>query len=220
VETSPGNFQAWLKLADQLPAEVRGRAARELAAEYGGDPNSADGRHYGRLAGFTNQKPKHTRDGRQPYVLAHDCPGQAARGAPELLRGIDDRMDREAATSERETRLEALRASQPVPGARDPVVEYRNQAKRLLERYGAGADLSRIDWMIAQDMAKSERFGQAGIERALREASPNIETRKAGHLDDYAKRTAARAWSEQSPERAQAKAKAKERENERGGHSR
>ena len=46
VETSPGNFQAWVKLSDKaLPADVRHIAARGLAQRYGGDPNSADSRH-------------------------------------------------------------------------------------------------------------------------------------------------------------------------------
>ncbi|WP_223940025.1 DNA-primase RepB domain-containing protein, partial [Aeromonas caviae] len=31
-----------------------------MAREYDADPASADSHHYGRLAGFTNQKPKHT----------------------------------------------------------------------------------------------------------------------------------------------------------------
>ena len=66
VETSPGNYQAWVKLSDKpLSAEVRRIAAQSLAKAFGGDMNSADSRHYGRLAGFTNQKPQHTRDGRQ-----------------------------------------------------------------------------------------------------------------------------------------------------------
>ncbi|WP_373870935.1 DNA-primase RepB domain-containing protein, partial [Aeromonas caviae] len=37
-----------------------GAFARRLAREYDADPASADSHHYGRLAGFTNQKPKHT----------------------------------------------------------------------------------------------------------------------------------------------------------------
>ncbi|WP_223932390.1 DNA-primase RepB domain-containing protein, partial [Aeromonas caviae] len=38
--------------------------------EYDADPASADSHHYGRLAGFTNQKPKHTtKTGYQPWGL-------------------------------------------------------------------------------------------------------------------------------------------------------
>jgi len=95
LETSPGHYQAWVKLADQpLSDEVRLMAAQGLAEQYGGNPNSADPHRYGRLAGFTNQKPEHTRDdGRQPYVLAHDCPGQVATAAPAYLKRIEQALE-------------------------------------------------------------------------------------------------------------------------------
>ncbi len=83
-------------------------------------------------------------------------------------------------------------------GPVDPVHEYRRQTRRLLERYGAGADMSRVDWRIVQDMAKSGRFTGRQIAQGLREGSPKVESRRAGHGDDYAQRTAVKAWA--SPE--------------------
>jgi hypothetical protein len=216
IETSPGNYQAWVKLSDKtLSAEVRERAAKGLAKHYGGDMNSADSRHYGRLAGFTNQKPKHTRDGRQPYVLAHDCTGKAATAAPAYLERIEQGLDKAEAQKERQERLEALQTVKPGYGSHDPIREYQKQAQRLLGRFGDGADLSRMDWMIAQDMAKSGRFTVQDIEKGIRECSPNVESRKAGHTEDYAKRTAANAW--QSPEVQQHRQEqAKESQAQRG----
>lgn len=221
LETSPGNYQAWVKLSEgALPAEVRRLAAQGLTKHYGGDPASADSRHYGRLAGFTNQKPAHTRDGRQPYVLAHECPGQVAAAAPAYLERIDQVLDRAAAQQERQRRLEAAeRAPERVFG-HDPLGEYRRQLKRLLGRYGASADLSRLDWMIATDMAKSGRFTVQDIERGLREGSPHIESRKAGHIEDYARRTAEKAWNApevQQHRQAQEKARQAQRARERDG---
>jgi len=159
LETSPGNFQAWVKLADApLSTEVRTHAARGLAKHYGGDLNSADGKHYGRLAGFTNQKPRHTTQaGRQPYVLAHACLGTIARAAPAYLEQIAQSLDKEAVAQERRKRLDALQAASPGAGE-DPIQEYQHQAQRLLAKYGNDADLSRVDWMIATAMAKSGRF--------------------------------------------------------------
>ena len=95
LETSPGHYQAWVKLADQpLSDEVRRMAAQGLAEQYGGDLNRADSHRYGRLAGFTNQQPQHTRDdGCQPYVLAHDCPGQVATAAPAYLERIEQALE-------------------------------------------------------------------------------------------------------------------------------
>ena len=214
IETSPGNYQAWVKLSDKpLSADVRRIAAQGLAKQYGGDPNSADSRHYGRLAGFTNQKPQHARDGRQPYVLAHDCPGKAARAAPAYLERIEQHLDRAAAQQEREKRLEALETAKPggYGSQYDPVKEYQRQAQRLMQRYGKEADFSRLDWMIATDMAKSGRFTAQDIEKGIRECSPHVESRKAGHVEDYARRTAANAWA--APE-VQAHRQEQERERQ------
>ena len=221
IETSPGNYQAWVKLSETpLSADVRREAAKELATRYGGDPNSADSRHYGRLAGFTNQKPQHARDGRQPYVLAHDCPGKVARAAPERLERIEQHLDRVAAQKEREKRLEALETAKPggYGSQYDPVQEYQRQAQRLLKRYGPQADFSRLDWMIATDMAKSGRFTVQDIEKSIRECSPNVESRKAGHVEDYARRTAEKAWN--APEvAAEREQEARQAKRERGGPS-
>lgn len=198
IETSPGNYQAWVKLSEApLSADVRREAAKALATRYGGDPNSADSRHYGRLAGFTNQKPQHARDGRQPYVLAHDCPGKAAKSAVALISEVVQGLDRAEAQKERQSRLEALEGYKS-PGygwMSDPGHEYQRQAQRLLKRYGPQADFSRLDWMIATDMAKSGRFSVDGIAEAIAKYSPNVESRKAGHVEDYARRTAQKAWN-------------------------
>ncbi len=99
VETSPGNYQAWVRVSHEpVPEDQATAAARILAERYGGDPNSADWRHYGRLAGFTNRKPKHAQvTGMQPYVLVRDANGAAAeQGAhhhrlqPPGLAGVHD----------------------------------------------------------------------------------------------------------------------------------
>ena len=197
IETSPGNYQAWVKFSDQAqPPDVRCFAAQGLAKKYGGDMNSADSRHYGRLAGFTNQKPQHTRDGRQPYVLAHDCSGTTIQNAPEVLQRVLEAMDRMRVRKESKKRLEALKTALPEhDGSADPVKEYQRQAHRLIQRYGEDIDFSRLDWMIAQDMAKSGRFAVEGIEQGIRECSPHVESRKVGHIENYAKRTAEKAWN-------------------------
>jgi len=76
LETSPGNFQAWLRHGQILPKPLSTFAARLLALRFGGDLASADWRHYGRLAGFTNRKDKHRRtDGTFPYVRLHEATG-------------------------------------------------------------------------------------------------------------------------------------------------
>ena len=196
IETSPGNHQAWVRLSEKpLPAHVRTLAARGLAKHYGGDMNSAEAQHFGRLAGFTNQKPRHTRAGRQPYVLAHACTGSVAPAASAYLGKVTQSLEQETAQVERNKRLDAIQAVRP-SGEADAVQEYQRRAKRLLAQYGPDADLSRMDWMIALAMAKSGYFTPQDIERGIQEASPNVASRKAGHVEDYARRTAIKACAE------------------------
>jgi len=74
VESSPGNFQAWLNHGQVLPQRLSTLAARALAEKFGGDRGAADWRHFGRLAGFTNRKEKYrTPDGCYPFVRVHEC---------------------------------------------------------------------------------------------------------------------------------------------------
>ena len=103
IESSPGRYQAWVKLSEApVSAPVRELAARGLAQHYEADPPSAGRDPAGRLAGFTNQEPNHTREGRQPYVLAHDCPGTAAQAASAYVERIEQRVKEVKAQQQRE----------------------------------------------------------------------------------------------------------------------
>jgi hypothetical protein len=89
VETSPGNFQAWLRHPQILPKHLSTLAARLLASRYGGDLASADWRHYGRLAGFTNRKEKYRKtDGTFPYVRLHETTGAVYSKAAAFLAEV------------------------------------------------------------------------------------------------------------------------------------
>jgi RepB DNA-primase from phage plasmid len=85
VETSAGNFQAWLKHDDVYPTDLSTFIAQTLAGRYQGDPSAADWRRFGRLPGFTNCKPKYRKDnGLYPYVLLRSCSGNRCRMASFL----------------------------------------------------------------------------------------------------------------------------------------
>ena len=87
-----------------------------------------------------------------------------------------------------------------------------------MQRYGKTADFSRLDWMIATDMAKSGRFSADGIAGAIAKHSPQVESRKAGHVEDYARRTAEKAWNapEVAAERQQQAEQARQAKRDRG----
>ena len=72
VETSPGSFQAWCRLARAVPTEIRTTVARTLMQRYAGDPGGVGGVQFGRMPGTTNQKPDRRSSGRAPFaVLRH-----------------------------------------------------------------------------------------------------------------------------------------------------
>jgi hypothetical protein len=48
--------------------------------------------------------------------------------------------------------------------------------------------------MIATSMAGAGQYNQKEIEQALVQGSPHITSRKPGHVEDYARRTATNAW--------------------------
>src|SRR5271156_6902273 len=77
VETSAGNFQAWLKHPAVFPKLIGTLAAQTLAGRYDADPSAADWRRFGRLPGFTNCKPKYRNaDGLFPFVRLRSHTGQ------------------------------------------------------------------------------------------------------------------------------------------------
>ena len=106
TETSPGNYQAWIRLASgPIPEAVATAAARALARQYGGDPASAHWRHMGRLGGFTNQKPSRTiaegpYRGRQPFVLLREATGRIAPAGLAVLARAHEQMAHEQVARE------------------------------------------------------------------------------------------------------------------------
>jgi hypothetical protein len=104
IETSPGNYQAWLKHPERLSKDLGTAVARALARQFGGDMGAADWRHFGRLAGFTNRKPKYQGpDGLFPFVRVIEATGSAYPEAERFLSGVKREM-------EQATRLKAGRS--------------------------------------------------------------------------------------------------------------
>jgi hypothetical protein len=96
LQTNPGHLQAWIQVsAAYLQPAAATLMARQLAHTYGGDFASADWRHLGRLAGFTNQKPaRRQRNGYAPWVrLLHAQAGLATNG-PLLVQAAEEQIRR------------------------------------------------------------------------------------------------------------------------------
>lgn len=59
VETSPNNYQAWIKFDSPADQNFRTRIAKYLAQKLQADPGAASWRQFGRCPGFNNTKPEH-----------------------------------------------------------------------------------------------------------------------------------------------------------------
>ena len=143
VETSPGNFQAWLKHPEKLDKEMGTAAARELAERFGGDIGAADWRHYGRLSGFTNRKEKY-RDpatGLHPFVRLVEAGGAVYPEAAQFLKEVGQRVENRHQV---ECQRAAFRVTVHVP----PVSQMKSiDGFRGDPKYGG--DGSRIDLAYA-----------------------------------------------------------------------
>jgi hypothetical protein len=126
VETSLGNFQAWLDHGEMLPKDFSTFVARVLARRFLADPASADWRHYGRLAGFTNRKEKYRKqNGLYPFVLLHEASGRTYRRAPEFLSEAEE-MFNEAKRRQVPTDLSA-RVGAPVASLKT-IEDFRHRS--------------------------------------------------------------------------------------------
>jgi hypothetical protein len=108
VETSSHNFQVWLNHGRTLDQKTSTCAAKELAKRFGGDPSSADWRHFGRLAGFTNRKPeRRLQDGLAPLVCLRQCDGRTYDAADEFIEEVKSLVGKAAAERAARTKFQS-----------------------------------------------------------------------------------------------------------------
>lgn len=158
VETSPGNFQAWLKHAFALSAQEGTVAAKILAEKFGGDPNSADWRHFGRLAGFTNPKPQYRlQNGLYPYSQLKFAlsKGVIYERTHEVLSEVEDRLLDQYMESQRsiQTRI----GYQKHPRPESELLDYAHFANKYAahgERHKA--DLTYATYSLQRSVSETE----------------------------------------------------------------
>jgi len=183
VETSPGNFQVWLNHGRILfNRTFSTQVAKELARRFGGDLSSADWRHFGRLAGFTNQKRnRRLRSGFPPFVRLHECEGRTYAAAREFLEQVKS-IAKKAVALQRTQRTSRSTSNQnPVR----PLSEFH-----LDPRYDR--DLHRADMAWALHAASRGLSEQRIRDEILRAR----DLSKKGRLQrqvSYAERTATKA---------------------------
>ena len=192
VETSSGNFQAWLKHEALYPPTLSTFVAQTLARRYGADPSAADWRRFGRLPGFTNPKPKYRQaNGLFSYVLLRSNSGIEFSAAARLHLEVAKLY--QLHEQEREARVVQYQA-RPAPRSGKPAYSclslerFRNAAK--FHDRPAAADIAFC--VAAISLRMPDDAIAAVLETNYLSSDPNSSRRAA-----YIRRTMAkaRAWA-------------------------
>jgi hypothetical protein len=186
LATSPGHLQAWIHVST-LPLEpsLATAVARQLARDYGGDPASADWRHLGRLAGFTNQKPARRMGcGYAPWVKILHAQPALASNANALLESARN-LCRPAGRS-----LPNLQPASIGTAQASTIYHHYVRLWRIIQRFPQ-PDWSIVDLWVARHLL-SRGVPPAAVEDIVRMGSP-LFPRQHGDPDDYLSRTLARA---------------------------
>jgi hypothetical protein len=182
VETSPGNFQAWLNHGGVLPKQTSTLAARTLAERFGGDKGAADWRHYGRLSGFTNRKARYrTEDGRYPFVRLVEATGVPYRARQTFLQELSAKI-----TSQQKPVASSSPRSSLIRGPHLTIDDFRRKAVY-------GGDGNRIDLAYAV-YALAHGSTEDEVRAAI--ASRDLSKKGPEHRQrDYIERTVRKACS-------------------------
>jgi hypothetical protein len=185
VETSPGNLQAWLKHGQVLNEAASTRAAKLLAERFSGDLGSADWRHFGRLAGFTNPKPnRRLASGLQPFARLLEASGQVYQQAPVLIAEVRAALAAEA-VSKRSSDTEGAGQGAPALPPLRPLAEFHNDPRYV-------GDLHRADLAWARHAANMG-LSASEIRVAIMEARDLAKKGGVRRQREYAERTASKA---------------------------
>lgn len=193
VESSPGNFHGWIRVGDKpLPAPELTKSAQIVARAIGADPGAADWRHFGRLAGYTNQKPQHRKRGQQPFVKVTGTQGHLiAKSGPGLLAAARQELEKEQdAMAARTASIDAQKRRQNAH-SRVSGSDVFETVKEARERLRKGTDESATDFAAAMS-ALRKGFSESDVKDALHAVSPDIEKRHRD-VDRYLEETVQKA---------------------------
>ena len=183
VETSPFNFQAWLKHPEPLDKQLSTATARTLAERFGGDVGAADWRHFGRLSGFANRKPKYqdVTTGLYPLVRLVEGEGKVYPRADHFLASVRRSVEERLQARER-LRIQTI--ALPIGWQRKTIDSFRSDP-----RYAG--DGNRIDLAYAV-YALSHGAKEAEVAAAIR--TRDLSKKGAEHRQqDYVERTIRKA---------------------------
>lgn len=184
VETSPGNYQAWLKHSERLTKEASTAAARALAERFGGDRGAADWRHFGRLAGFSNRKAKYfeASTGLYPFVRLIAAGGAVYPEAERFLASV--RSDLARRHAEREQLRQRAKTGTTQPRNLKSIDAFRADGRYAGD--GTRIDLAYAVYSLSHGVTAGE------VEAAIRSRDLSHKGNER-RQDDYIMRTIKKA---------------------------
>lgn len=184
IQSSPLNYHGWIRIsAEPLDEQLCTHACKVVSKKYGGDDGAAKWRQFGRLAGFTNRKPKYVDEtGKYPYVLLDEAKGALASKSEQLIS--DAALSLQAAEDERKKRIEIFKSIVPNENLTDGERFFVSELSGLLKRYGANLDYSRADWVIVNKMLLRGYCPEA-VQVALLEHSLHVVDRSGRSALSY-----------------------------------
>lgn len=194
IETSKGNYQAWLKLHEPVTAEVRASIQNNISRTYSSDIGSTGRDHYGRLAGFTNRKENHQD---HPYAKVYSASGIGINS--DISKGLVETTQR-TLQAQKETLKHEIASAPAITDIQPDTLDawYEDLHSRFTEKTDGRSDISQssIDFSIATAMM-DRGVDVDSVAEALSRNSPDLDNRKPGHTQDYCNRTSLRAeeWS-------------------------
>lgn len=191
LESSPQNYQGWIRVSNhEISNDLATQCSKVIVNKYQADCNSADFRHFGRLAGFTNNKPKYVDQfGRYPFVKLSARNGKLATNFQEILAKGNELLlkKEEKATIDKDQYLQVN------DNSNEALVICTNQYNNIIERYtndpNFEVNLNAVDWQVAKYLANNG-FTYDVILSCLLAVSPNLDQRKGrGRGTNYIERT-------------------------------
>ena len=172
IETSPGNFQAWLNQGDALDKRTSTAAARALADRFGGDPGAADWRHFGRLCGFTNRKPSHVQsNGLFPFVRAVEHQPGVYTEAFKFVQEVRQSLREQPSGARVNSQFAMNRRMKPIE-------EFRADPRIAATATGSTWHTQSTLWLTAPATMPSVRRSNSGISRKPCQALSGTSSRK------------------------------------------
>lgn len=167
LHSSPNSQQALYKVSGELP-EAETRAFFNNLNREIGDEKITGLIHPMRLAGFTNRKPKHAKNGQFPFITIDYTSDTRSERAEQEIRGL---QKEKATDTQRTIKTYSMRRV-----AQNTAQTAADWYKEQVEKWGEKADYSKIDRGLAETLAAAG-LSEDEAQSVLLQTSPNIEER-------------------------------------------